>query len=55
MHLSLNLKGNIWDLRTQSERKFRSTLTILMVLVGSSQLVAVNPFGEGITDFLINK
>jgi putative ABC transport system permease protein len=33
------------------ERKVRSALTILMVLVGSSLLVAVNAFGAGFTDF----
>ena len=34
-----------------SERKTRSALTILMVLVGSSLLVAVNAFGAGFSDF----
>lgn len=33
------------------ERKVRSALTILMVLVGSSLLVAVNAFGAGFSDF----
>ena len=33
------------------ERKVRSALTILMVLVGSSLLVAVSAFGAGFTDF----
>ena len=33
------------------ERKTRSALTILMVLVGSSLLVAVNGFGAGFTEF----
>lgn len=33
------------------ERKVRSALTILMVLVGSSLLVAVGAFGAGFTDF----
>jgi putative ABC transport system permease protein len=33
------------------ERKVRSILTILMVLVGSSLLVAVNAFGAGFSDF----
>lgn len=33
------------------ERKVRSVLTILMVLVGSSLLVAVNAFGAGFSDF----
>ena len=34
-----------------NERKVRSALTILMVLVGSSLLVAVGAFGAGFTDF----
>lgn len=33
------------------ERKVRSALTILMVIVGSSLLVAVNAFGAGFSDF----
>lgn len=33
------------------DRKVRSALTILMVLVGSSLLVAVNAFGAGFSDF----
>jgi putative ABC transport system permease protein len=33
------------------ERKVRSALTILMVLVGSSLLVAVNAFGASFSDF----
>lgn len=33
------------------ERKVRSMLTIVMVLVGSSLLVAVNAFGAGFSDF----
>jgi putative ABC transport system permease protein len=34
-----------------NERKVRSALTILMVLVGSSLLVAVGAFGAGFSDF----
>jgi putative ABC transport system permease protein len=34
-----------------NDRKVRSALTILMVLVGSSLLVAVNAFGAGFSDF----
>jgi putative ABC transport system permease protein len=34
-----------------NERKVRSALTILMVLVGSGLLVAVGAFGAGFTDF----
>ena len=33
------------------DRKVRSALTILMVLVGSSLLVAVSAFGAGFSDF----
>lgn len=33
------------------ERKVRSILTILMVMAGSSLLVAVNGFGAGFTNF----
>jgi putative ABC transport system permease protein len=41
----------ILSLDAIKERKVRSALTILMVLVGSSLLVAVGAFGAGFTDF----
>jgi putative ABC transport system permease protein len=41
----------ILSLSAMNERKVRSALTILMVLVGSSLLVAVGAFGAGFTDF----
>jgi putative ABC transport system permease protein len=48
----LNLKEVIGlSLGAINERKVRSALTILMVLVGSSLLVAVNAFGAGFSDF----
>ena len=52
MHSTLNLK-EIFNLSLGAirERKVRSALTILMVLVGSSLLVAVNAFGAGFSDF----
>ena len=37
------------------ERKVRSILTILMVMAGSSLLVAVNGFGAGFTEFFNNQ
>ena len=37
------------------ERKVRSILTILMVMAGSSLLVAVNAFGAGFTEFFNNQ
>jgi putative ABC transport system permease protein len=48
----LNLKEMFMlSLSALSERKVRSALTILMVLVGSSLLVAVGAFGAGFADF----
>ncbi len=48
----MNLKEIIGlSLGAIRERKLRSALTILMVLVGSSLLVAVNAFGAGFSDF----
>lgn len=48
----LNLKEMfILSLSAINERKVRSALTILMVLVGSSLLVAVGAFGAGFADF----
>jgi putative ABC transport system permease protein len=41
----------ILSLSAINERKVRSALTILMVLVGSSLLVAVGAFGAGFADF----
>jgi putative ABC transport system permease protein len=41
----------ILSLSAIKERKVRSALTILMVLVGSSLLVAVGAFGAGFADF----
>lgn len=41
----------ILSLSAIGERKVRSALTILMVLVGSSLLVAVGAFGAGFSDF----
>lgn len=51
-NLRLNIK-EIFGLSLGAirERKVRSALTILMVLVGSSLLVAVNAFGAGFSDF----
>lgn len=51
-NLGLNIK-EIFGLSLGAirERKVRSALTILMVLVGSSLLVAVNAFGAGFSDF----
>src|SRR5919108_3741660 len=37
------------------ERKIRSILTILMVMAGSSLLVAVNGFGAGFSEFFNNQ
>ncbi len=52
MNSRLNLKEIFGlSLGAISERKTRSALTILMVLVGSSLLVAVNAFGAGFSDF----
>lgn len=48
----MNLKEMfILSLSAINERKVRSALTILMVLVGSSLLVAVGAFGAGFADF----
>lgn len=48
----MNLKEMFMlSLSAINERKVRSALTILMVLVGSSLLVAVGAFGAGFTDF----
>jgi putative ABC transport system permease protein len=41
----------VFALNAIKDRKVRSALTILMVLVGSSLLVAVSAFGAGFSDF----
>jgi len=43
--------GYIWSLWAQLKIEVRSALTILMVLLGSGLLVAVNAFGADFSDF----